>query len=137
MYPGVVVDLTGTKYGSSMYIPIFGSDLPNMSSRYYARVEKVYPPKYSADVGARDAYKDSLSSSLEDEQPHVIGGDLKIPNKDANIQDDPTLYFYWVHIIELEKDKGHEKKQGGSKNAEKDSAIGSLMEVQCGMMRCD
>ncbi|KAG6879398.1 hypothetical protein C0992_003015 [Termitomyces sp. T32_za158] len=113
----VVVDLTGTKY--------------------YARVEKVYPPKYNADVGARDAYKDSLSSSLEDEQPHVIGGDLKIPTTDANVQDNPALYFYWVHIIELEKDKGHEKKQGGPKNAEKDSAIGSLMEVQCGMMSRD
>ncbi|KAG5353254.1 hypothetical protein C0989_008989 [Termitomyces sp. Mn162] len=114
----VVVDLTGTKY--------------------YARVEKVYPPKYNADVGARDAYKDSsLSSSLEDEQPHVIGGDLTVPTKEANIHDNPALYFYWVHIIELEKDKGHEKKQGGSKHTEKDNAIGSLMEVQCGMMSRD
>ncbi|KAG6842517.1 hypothetical protein C0991_000043 [Blastosporella zonata] len=116
----VVVDLTGTKY--------------------YARVEKVYPPKYSANIEARDAYKEApldSTSSLEDEAPHVIGGDLKIPTKEANLQDSPALYFYWVHIIELEKDKSHEKKQGGSKNAEKDSAIGSLMEVQCGMMSRD
>ncbi|KAG6911832.1 hypothetical protein DXG01_000079 [Tephrocybe rancida] len=116
----VVVDLTGTKY--------------------YARVEKVYPPKYSADVGARDAYKEvplSSTTSLDEDAPHVIGGDLKIPTKEANIQDNPALYFYWVHIIELEKDKSHEKKQGGSKNAEKDNAIGSLMEVQCGMMSRD
>ncbi|KAF5377663.1 hypothetical protein D9615_005253 [Tricholomella constricta] len=117
----VVVDLSGTKY--------------------YARVEKVYPPKYSSDVGARDAHKESSSSStssLEDDAPHVIGGDLKVPTKDANVQDNPTLYFYWVHILELEKDKSHDKKQGGSKGTEKDGKmVGSLMEVQCGMMSRD
>ncbi|GLB36320.1 putative williams-Beuren syndrome DDT (WSD), D-TOX E motif containing protein [Lyophyllum shimeji] len=117
----VVVDLSGTKY--------------------YARVEKVYPPKYSSDVHARDAHKDSPTSSkttLDDEAPHVIGGDLKIPTKDANLQDNPALYFYWVHILELEKDKSHEKKQGTSKSAEKDGKmVGSLMEVQCGMMSRD
>ncbi|KAG6850825.1 hypothetical protein H0H93_008128 [Arthromyces matolae] len=114
----VVVDLSGTKY--------------------YATVVKVYPPKYSTDVNARDAYKDGpLEEQPEGGQPHQISGDLKIPAKDANAQDDPSMYFYWVHILELEKDKGHEKKQGGSKTAEKDAALGSLMEVQCGMMSRD
>lgn len=67
----------------------------------------------------------------------MIGGDLKIPAKDANAQDDPALYFYWVHILELEKDKSHDKKQGGAaKPTDKDGTmVGSLMEVQCGMMR--
>jgi bromodomain adjacent to zinc finger domain protein 1A len=90
---------------------------------------------------ARDAHKASCSSSassspVEDETPHLIGGDLKIPSKDANATDDPTLYFYWVHILELEKEKSHEKNKSTGKNAEKDvKMIGSLMEVQCGMMR--
>lgn len=107
--------------------------------RYYARVEKVYPPKYSSDARARDAHKDSPSSStssLEDEAPHVLGGDLKILAKDAIAQDNPALYFYWVHILELEKDKSHDKSKGASKSSDKDGKmVGSLMEVQCGMMR--
>lgn len=110
--------------------------------RYYARVEKVYPPKYSSDARARDAHKDSssssTSSSLEDDAPHVIGGDLKIPTKDANVQDNPTLYFYWVHILELEKDKSHDKNKSATRSTDKDGKmVGSLMEVQCGMMRYD
>jgi hypothetical protein len=73
---------------------------------------------------------------LEDDAPHVIGGDLKIPTKDAIVQDNPALYFYWVHILELEKDKSHDKSKGASKSSDKDGKmVGSLMEVQCGMMR--
>jgi bromodomain adjacent to zinc finger domain protein 1A len=110
-----------------------------MDDRYYARVEKVYPPKYSSDARARDAHKDSPSSStssLEDDAPHILGGDLKIPTKDAIAQDNPALYFYWVHILELEKDKSHDKSKGASKSSDKDGKmVGSLMEVQCGMMR--
>ncbi|KAG6813076.1 hypothetical protein H0H92_014135 [Tricholoma furcatifolium] len=102
---------------------------------YYAKVERVYPPKYVGNVAARDAYKDA-TEPIED-APHVIGGDLKIPTKDANAQDNPAHYFYWVHILELEKDKSHEKKQASSKTADKDLTIGSLMEVQCGMLSRD
>lgn len=109
-------------------------------ARYYARVERVYPPKYSSDPKARDAHKDSpsssASSSSEDDAPHVIGGDLKIPTKDANTQDNPTLYYYWVHILELEKDKSHDKSKGSFRGVEI-QLVGSLMEVQCGMMRYD
>ncbi|KAG5221534.1 transcriptional regulator family: DDT [Salix suchowensis] len=77
---------------------------------YYARVERVYPPKYYHDVDARDAFKptDLTSNAImavDDEQPHVIAGDLNLPIKEANQRDDPTLYYYWVHILELEKDK--------------------------------
>lgn len=108
-----------------------------MVPRYYAQVKRVYPPKYSSDEKARDAHKDApSSSSTEDDIPHVIGGDLKIPIKDANAQDNPALYFYWVNILELEKDKSHEKKAVTPKTTEKDDKmVGSLMEVQCGMMR--
>ncbi|KAF8640381.1 hypothetical protein AX17_000051 [Amanita inopinata Kibby_2008] len=109
--------------------------------KYYARVEKVYPPKYSSDEKARDAHKDpssSSASSLEDEVPHVIGGDLKVPVKDANARDDPMLYYYWVHILELEKDKSHSKDKTAAREAEKDAKlIGSVMEVQCAMMSRD
>jgi len=73
---------------------------------------------------------------LEDDAPHVLGGDLKVPAKDAIAQDNPALYFYWVHILELEKEKSHDKSKGASKSSDKDSKmVGSLMEVQCGMMR--
>lgn len=117
----ILVDLTGTKY--------------------YARVEKVYPPKYCYDLKARDAHKDpsgSSSLSLDDEPPHVIGGDLRIPSQDAISRDDPELYYYWVHVLELEKDKSHEKGKSSAKGSEKDGKmIGSLLEVQCGMMSRD
>ncbi|KAF8912833.1 ATP-utilizing chromatin assembly and remodelling N-terminal-domain-containing protein [Gymnopilus junonius] len=120
-FPGekVLVDLSGIKY--------------------YARVEKVYPPKYNADPKARDAHMDAPSSSaLDDDPPHVIGGDLKISAKEAYANDDPTLYYYWVHLIELERDKSHEKGKSSTKVTEQDKRlVGSLIEVQCGMMSRD
>ncbi|KAF8898556.1 chromatin remodeling complex protein [Infundibulicybe gibba] len=108
--------------------------------KYHALVKNVYPPKYSADPTARDAHKDEASSSastLDEEAPHSIGGDLKVQAKDAIARDDPSLYYYWVHILELEKDKSHDKKQS-TKSADVDGKmIGSLMEVRCGMMSRD
>ncbi|PPQ71756.1 hypothetical protein CVT26_007597 [Gymnopilus dilepis] len=108
-------------------------------AKYYARVEKVYPPKYNADPKARDAHMNSSSSSaLDDDPPHVIGGDLSIPAKDAYAKDDPTLYYYWVHLTDLERDKSHEKGKGSTKVTEQDRRlVGSLIEVQCGMMSRD
>ena len=100
-------------------------------------MEKVYPPKYNADANARDAHKDASSSStLDDDPPHVIGGDLKVPAKDALANDNPTLYYYWVHLTELERDKSHEKGKSSTKITDADKRlVGSLIEVQCGMMR--
>ena len=61
---------------------------------------------------------------------------MKIPVKDANARDDPMLYYYWVHVMELEKDKSHSKDKTAAREAEKDAKlIGSVMEVQCAMMR--
>ncbi|KAJ7666415.1 ATP-utilizing chromatin assembly and remodelling N-terminal-domain-containing protein [Mycena rosella] len=113
-------------------------------TKYYARIDKVFPPKYSNDTSARDAHKPNAASSsvspIEDEDPpHALGGDLKEPVKDANARDDPKLYYYWVHIIELEKEKSHDKQKAtAAKNAEKDGKmIDSLREVQCDMMSRD
>ncbi|KAJ6574807.1 chromatin remodeling complex protein [Mycena capillaripes] len=113
--------------------------------KYYARVDKVFPPKYSNDTSARDAHKPNAAASssvspIEDEDPpHALGGDLKEPVKDANARDDPKMYYYWVHILELEKEKSHDKqKASAAKNAEKDGKmIDSLREVQCDMMSRD
>jgi len=73
----------------------------------------------------------------DDEPPpiHNLSGDLKIPAKDVNAKDDPAKYFYKVQILEEQNDKSHEK----SKTTAKDRAKwnGSLMEVQCSVMRCE
>jgi len=100
-------------------------------------VDRVYPPKYSTDAQARDAHKgtSSTGSPLDDEKPHNIEGDLKIPVKDVNSKDDPNLYYYWVHILEMERDKNDKNK--AAKSEESAKMIGSLMEVQCGRMRYD
>ncbi|KAF9478043.1 chromatin remodeling complex protein [Pholiota conissans] len=120
-FPGekVLVDLSGVKY--------------------YARVEKVYPPKYNADPKARDAHMDAPSSStLDDDPPHVIGGDLSIPVNEATAKDNPALYYYWVYLTELERDKSHEKGKSTTKITDQDKRlVGSLIEVQCNMMSRD
>jgi bromodomain adjacent to zinc finger domain protein 1A len=78
----------------------------------------------------------SSSSALDDEPPHVIGGDLNIPVKDALTKDNPDLYYYWVYLTELERDKSHEKGKGTTKITDQDKRlVGSLIEVQCNMMR--
>lgn len=122
---------------SSQYNDCFVSYPLNAIARYYAKVEKVYPPKYVNDPDARDAHKDLPfdDSPNGKDCPHVIGANLKIAVKDAVAQDDPNLYFYWVHVTELERDKSRESKAMAAK-AEKDlQMVGSLMEVQCGMLK--
>ncbi|KAJ7597210.1 chromatin remodeling complex protein [Mycena floridula] len=104
--------------------------------KYYARVDRVYPPKYNLDQSARDAHKHSIDTPTDDEEPHSILGDLKIPAKEANALDDPTLYYYWVNILELEKDK-NDKGKSVAKAGDDGQVVGSLMEVQCGMMGRD
>ena len=76
------------------------------------------------------------SSKLQIEPPHVIGGDLNVHASQAQIQDNPTLYYYWVFLTELERDKSHEKGKSSVKITENDKKlVGSLIEVHCGMMR--
>lgn len=116
--------------------PFVSYTYPNMLFRYYGVIEKVYPPRFSSDQQARDAFKDTDPSdqTLDEEQSHLVGSDLSIPIQDANTQDSPELYYYWVHILELEKDKG--EKGRASKTIEKDTkVIGSVMECQCNTLR--
>nr|GAT49763.1 predicted protein [Mycena chlorophos] len=117
----ILVDLGGVKYG--------------------ARVEKVFTPKYNEDTAARDNYKPAMpgGKSVEfpdgEDAPHPISGDLKEPAKDANARDDPNLYFYWVHIIEFDRNKGESSK--AAKDVENGKMIDSIREVQCDMMSRD
>lgn len=103
--------------------------------RFQARVERVYPPKYS-DANARDSFQESALNALEAEKPHSIGGDLKISLQESVDQDGPHNYYYWVKLLELEKDKGHEKGKGKASVDKPDGKlVGSLVEVQSAMMR--
>ncbi|KAL0580304.1 hypothetical protein V5O48_001721 [Marasmius crinis-equi] len=125
----VLVDLTGTNL-----------------VRYVGVVNRVYPPKYNADPSSRDVYAEQADAAeasgkpVEQIIPHPIGGDLKTPVKDVNAQDDPNLYYYWVHILEPEKEKGEKSGKNSAKQNEElptSKVIGSLMEVQCARMSRD
>lgn len=96
--------------------------------RYYARVDRVYPPKYNADSKARDARIEYFDA----DPPHLIGSDLKIPNEEVIANDDPALYYYWVYLTELERDKSHEKAKASMSDK---PLVGSLIEVSCKTMR--
>ncbi|TFK30606.1 hypothetical protein FA15DRAFT_662605 [Coprinopsis marcescibilis] len=105
--------------------------------RYLARIDRVYPPKFS-DSKVRDSYKDMAPNSLDSEELHPVGGDLKIPAEECNARDNPSGYYYWVYLLELEKDKSHEKGKTKAQEAQKDGKlVGSLIEVKCPMMSRD
>lgn len=72
-------------------------------------------------------------SEDEHQAIHKLEGDLKIPAKDVNAKDDPAKYFYKVQILEEQNEKSHEKSKTSAKDRAKWS--GSLMEVQCSVMR--
>ena len=130
---GILVDISGTKFVAfPLLFPLLLT-----CSRYHARIEKVFPPKYSSNVDARDAIGkgEASSSALEEEgPPHTIGGDLSIPVKDSVAKDDPCSYFYWVTLLELERDPNNRRSKAPPPQKD-DQMIGSVMEVQCGMMR--
>jgi len=73
-------------------------------------------------------------SKVDDEVVHAVGGDLNVSAEVAAEKDDPHLYFYWVHVLEPEREKNEKKSKAAI--MEDSQVIGSLMEVQCGMMRC-
>jgi hypothetical protein len=113
-----------------------------MSSRFYAKIVQVYPPKSDNGV-AEPSPPNQASSSTSPQIPplaaednlqiHKIGGDLKIPIKEAAVRDDPLKYFYKVQILEEQHDKSHEKGKAALKDKAKWS--GSLMDVQSAAMR--
>ncbi|KIJ68264.1 hypothetical protein HYDPIDRAFT_146150 [Hydnomerulius pinastri MD-312] len=113
--------------------------------KFYARVVQVYPPK-SGPGGAEPSLPNEASTSTSPPQTsppvtednlqiHKMGGDLKIPAKDALVKDDPLKYFYKVQILEEQHDKSHEKGKSSLKDKAKWS--GSLMDVQCTAMSRD
>lgn len=103
--------------------------------KFQARVDRVYPPKFS-EVEDRDKFQDHNLSDLDDENPHSAGGDLRISLQESIELDGPERYFYWVKLLEVEKDKGHEKGKGKSDRVD-GKLVGSLVEVQSPMMSRD
>jgi bromodomain adjacent to zinc finger domain protein 1A len=106
--------------------------LNSLVCRYHARIQKVYPPKVMSDIDLQSA---SFPQQLPNVRPHMIGGDLGIPAKEINSEDDPIKYYYRVQLLELEKDKSHDRhKKVAGKEGEK---TGSITEVQSSLMRWD
>ena len=66
---------------------------------------------------------------------HGIGGDLKIPAKEVNKEDDPNAYLYRVQIVEEEKPEGARDKMAVSTREARLKWNGSVMEVKCNIMR--
>lgn len=112
-------------------------------ARFYAKVVQVHPPKTKSDDVDVPAENQASSSSVtsppqvivDDDavQIHKVGGDLKIPAKEALVRDDPLKYSYKVQILEEQHEKSHEKGKAASKGKAKWS--GSFMDVQCSVMR--
>jgi bromodomain adjacent to zinc finger domain protein 1A len=104
----------------------------------------VYPPRTPVEQGPQPHASTSatpasgLSPLSDDERDlpiHPIGGDLKIPAKETAAKDDPTRYYYWVEVLEPEKERSHEKGKLAVKYSVKGELSGSFMEVRCGVMR--
>jgi bromodomain adjacent to zinc finger domain protein 1A len=115
--------------------------------RYYAHVREVHPPRRPL-KDARSVDSQASSSTLpasngfgtpDDDNLHKLGGDLKIPAKDAVAQDDPALYTYRVQLMELEKERSHEKGKAAVKALIQtgEALTGSYMDVECSVMRSD
>lgn len=103
--------------------------------RYLARIDRVYPPKFS-DPKVRDSFKNAPANALEKEELHVAGCDLGMSLEEANQLDNPELYYYWCLLLEMDKEKGHEKGKGKAVD-KSDKLLGSLVEVRCPMMSRD
>jgi len=110
-------------------------------TRFYAKVVQVYPPKVTGESVDTENQASSSSAppppngtSPDDAvQIHKVGGDLKIPAKEALVRDDPSKYFYKVQILEEQHEKSHEKGKAAAKDKAK--WTGTLMDVQCSTMR--
>lgn len=112
-------------------------------TRFYAKVVQVYLPNAVGESVSIPAESQASSSSAppppngasagDTVQIHKLGGDLKIPAKEALVRDDPLKYLYKVQILEEQHEKSHEKGKAAAKDKAK--WTGSLMDVQCNAMR--
>ncbi|KIK82429.1 hypothetical protein PAXRUDRAFT_64788, partial [Paxillus rubicundulus Ve08.2h10] len=113
--------------------------------KFFAKVVQVYPQKIDPGVVEASSPNQASSSTSPPQPPplavednvqiHKIGGDLKIPIKEALARDDPLKYFYKVQILEEQHDKSHEKGKASLKDKAKWS--GRLIDVQCTAMSRD
>lgn len=124
--PEVIVEIEGVK---QVPLQLMTFILTHVPLRYYGLVMKVYPPRFKSDEQRKDTYDESSLNHM-DEEAHVIGSDLGIPLPDANQRDDPELYYYWIYILEFEKEKGEKGKKEVMPQV-----IGSTMECHCRIMR--
>jgi bromodomain adjacent to zinc finger domain protein 1A len=114
-----------------------------ISFRFYAKVLRISPPNPSTEVTEALPPNQASSSTspvqadpedtTNDVQIHKIGGDLKIPAKEAQAKDDPVQYTYQVQILEEPHEKGHEK--GKTSQKDKGQWCGRLVDVRSNMMR--
>lgn len=74
-------------------------------------------------------------TSKENVPIHNIGGDLKIPVKDASAQDDPNQYLYVVKIMELERSNERSKSAAKIQVPPNELLTGTFAEVPCSVMR--
>ncbi|KAA1468659.1 hypothetical protein DENSPDRAFT_857445 [Dentipellis sp. KUC8613] len=112
--------------------------------KFLARIVEVFPPRTNATSSpmkteAADQSPVASSSNHVKSGPlplHVIGGNLKIPVKEANAADDPNKYYYRLQILEEDRPEGRDKLAASVKEA-RAKWSGSLMEVQCPAMSRD
>jgi bromodomain adjacent to zinc finger domain protein 1A len=109
--------------------------------RYHAIVQDVHLPNNSINHLKLESEVSSTatpaSSRSDDEGAliHKIGGDLKIQSKDALAQDDPSRYSYWVRVMELERERGHDKGKTKAPVLGSELLTGTCTEVGCASMR--
>ena len=99
---------------------------------------EVYPPRLNAANGSETpgASSSNGAPNMSGRKPvHGIGGDLKVPAKEVNKEDDPNAYLYRIQIVEEEKPEGARDKMAVSTREARLKWHGSVMEVKCNIMR--
>lgn len=115
--------------------------LTRFSSRYFARVVQVFPPRPVHIPSSPEPQASTSASPLssDDEPIHKIAEDLRVSVNDSVAKDDPNRYYYKVQILEEERQPGA-TKHATSKSGKQNKFSGSLMDVQCrdmGYVTCD
>lgn len=110
--------------------------------RFFARVVEVFPPRPPSPPKPDTTPVASTSSQPPPSPPkppcppiHNISGDLKVPAKEVNATDDPQKYYYKVQLLEEEKSESARDKMAAYAKEARAKWTGSLMEVQCPVMR--